>query len=220
MSKDKPKEIIKKEEVVHKIQFKTIEAKKKPPKKTKAKRKPRPKKTKAQLLLEKKQKQKRIKKRKEKLKKLKQKRLEQKIKREKLRKLKKQKRLEKLEKQRLEKEKKEKLKKEKEDQAKEQSRLDGIKTGFVNGVRSKMQEFQRYPLISKARREEGTVYLSFQVHKDGTITNIKINKSSGYKRLDKAALKIFRRMGTDFKIPADLKEEYMNLVLPVIFKLK
>ena len=83
-----------------------------------------------------------------------------------------------------------------------------------------MSKFQRYPLISKARKEEGTALISFRVHKDGKITDIKIKTSSGYKRLDKAALNIFRKMGTSYSIPKDIKEDFMDLVIPVSFKLK
>jgi len=210
ISNKKVKKVIKKEEVVHKIQFKTIEEKPKPKpkakpklvKKPKEKPKPKPQKPNKQVLLEKKQQKNRLEKQKEELKK---KKLLEKIKADELKK----KKLKKKQKQ-----------KEEAAKQKEEQRLDGIKTGYVNGIRNKMQRFQKYPLISKARREEGTVYISFTVNKDGSISNIKINKSSGFKRLDKAALKIFRRMGTGFNIPSDLKEEQMNLVLPVIFKLK
>lgn len=45
-----------------------------------------------------------------------------------------------------------------------------------------------YPRISKNRGEEGSVLLEVQVLTDGTTGMVKILKSSGYKRLDKAAL--------------------------------
>jgi protein TonB len=49
-----------------------------------------------------------------------------------------------------------------------------------------------YPLLSKRRDETGTVYVSFVVGLTGQIQNIELKKSSGYGRLDDAALEAMR----------------------------
>ena len=46
-----------------------------------------------------------------------------------------------------------------------------------------------YPRISRRRNEEGTVTLSLHVLSNGSIDQVSIIKSSGYRRLDEAALK-------------------------------
>jgi protein TonB len=46
-----------------------------------------------------------------------------------------------------------------------------------------------YPALSRRRGEEGSVTLSFDISASGKISNIQIIKSSGHKRLDKAAEK-------------------------------
>lgn len=50
-----------------------------------------------------------------------------------------------------------------------------------------------YPRMSKLRGETGTVTLSIQVLSDGSVENIAILQSSGYRRLDEAALKAAKK---------------------------
>lgn len=46
-----------------------------------------------------------------------------------------------------------------------------------------------YPKASLMNEEQGTVTMSFLVGADGTVLESKVDKSSGYKNLDKAAIK-------------------------------
>jgi protein TonB len=46
-----------------------------------------------------------------------------------------------------------------------------------------------YPKASLMNEEQGTVSMSFLVKADGTVADSKIDKSSGFKNLDKAAIK-------------------------------
>lgn len=45
-----------------------------------------------------------------------------------------------------------------------------------------------YPLMSQRFREQGTVRVRFLIKRDGTVNNAEIMRSSGYPRLDKAAM--------------------------------
>ncbi|MYM32051.1 TonB family protein [Duganella sp. CY15W] len=46
-----------------------------------------------------------------------------------------------------------------------------------------------YPKASLMNEEQGTVSMSFLVKSDGTVADSKVEKSSGFKNLDKAAIK-------------------------------
>lgn len=46
-----------------------------------------------------------------------------------------------------------------------------------------------YPKASLMNEEQGTVTMSFLVNADGSVADSKIEKSSGFKNLDKAAIK-------------------------------
>ena len=46
-----------------------------------------------------------------------------------------------------------------------------------------------YPKASLMNEEQGTVSMSFLINADGTVADSKLEKTSGFKNLDKAALK-------------------------------
>ena len=46
-----------------------------------------------------------------------------------------------------------------------------------------------YPKASLMNEEQGTVSMSFLVNADGSVADSKVDKSSGFKNLDKAAVK-------------------------------
>lgn len=51
-------------------------------------------------------------------------------------------------------------------------------------------EKPEYPRASLVNEEQGTVILSLQIGTDGKVTDSKVEKSSGFKNLDKATLKL------------------------------
>jgi periplasmic protein TonB len=51
-------------------------------------------------------------------------------------------------------------------------------------------EKPEYPRASLVNEEQGTVVLSLMIGADGKVTDSKVEKSSGFKNLDKAALKL------------------------------
>lgn len=51
----------------------------------------------------------------------------------------------------------------------------------------------RYPHEARRKREEGTVFLELLLARDGTVADIRVARSSGYSRLDAAALEAVRR---------------------------
>lgn len=51
----------------------------------------------------------------------------------------------------------------------------------------------KYPVESRRRKEQGTVFLTVLVGTDGSVAEINVSRSSGSARLDKAALEAVRR---------------------------
>ena len=51
----------------------------------------------------------------------------------------------------------------------------------------------RYPLESRRKKEQGTVLLSLILGTDGAVEQISVSRSSGFSRLDDAALQAVRR---------------------------
>ncbi|MEF3255278.1 MAG: energy transducer TonB [Deferribacterales bacterium] len=71
-------------------------------------------------------------------------------------------------------------------------------TSYFYKFRRQLYNVWRYPAESVISGEQGTVRIKFTILKDGTITNVNIVSSSGYSKLDKAAVDALRSMG---KVP-------------------
>lgn len=76
-----------------------------------------------------------------------------------------------------------------------------------------------YPSLSRKRREEGVVLLRVHVRADGTADELEVFESSGYSRLDEAALRAVKRWQF---VPAKLGDQHVAawVRVPVRFDLK
>ena len=78
----------------------------------------------------------------------------------------------------------------------------------------------QYPYLSKQRREEGTVVLKVLVNSSGNAATVVIERSSGYSRLDDAAVDVVQKRWRF--VPAKQGDEAIAawVLIPMIFKLK
>lgn len=86
---------------------------------------------------------------------------------------------------------------------------------YINYVYEILKKNIYYPNLALRRGLEGTVYIEFLVTTKGEIKNIKISKSSGYKVLDEAGIKIAERCSPLKAPPKEIK-----LTAPIVFALK
>lgn len=103
--------------------------------------------------------------------------------------------------------------------AEEQARLSGIRNAYIGSIKNAVEKNKKYPQLSKARGEEGSVVLKFRIHQDGKISDIGLQSSSSFEKLDEAAIKAVEKLGVFNAIPKDLEEEYMDISIPMKFKL-
>lgn len=73
----------------------------------------------------------------------------------------------------------------------------------------------KYPPLSQRFREEGTVVLTLNVGADGVLSNASIGKSSGYKRLDIAALEFI----STCRFPGGVGQSERSVDYPMHFRL-
>ena len=69
----------------------------------------------------------------------------------------------------------------------------------------------------RTRGQHGKAILSFKLSRDGNILNLKIEKSTGHKSLDQAALRAIKEGGPYPMIPKALNEKYAFLKIPISF---
>ncbi|MBD3748054.1 MAG: energy transducer TonB [Sphingobacteriales bacterium] len=75
-----------------------------------------------------------------------------------------------------------------------------------------------YPTFSKNNCLQGTIYISFQLNKDGEVFNSQVQKGMGID-LDAEALRLIRLTSKHWIIPSDY-DSNSKIVIPVTFSLK
>ena len=79
---------------------------------------------------------------------------------------------------------------------------------------------KNYPKRAKRRHQQGRVSVSFTVSHSGTITNIKVFKSSSTAALDKAAIKAIQKVSRKLRFLKGMPKKSLNLKITVAYVLK
>ena len=85
-------------------------------------------------------------------------------------------------------------------------------------VLARMERFRRYPTASRARQEQGVVYLRCRIDRDGQVLAAAVEHSSGSPALDQAALDTLQRAAPLPRIPKE-RPDPLELSIPVEFSI-
>lgn len=87
-------------------------------------------------------------------------------------------------------------------------------------VAAELAEHFRYPRLARSRGWEGQVVLTFRVHPDGRLSDVRVRESSGRAILDEAALQALRSVGRIPGVAERAPESTISLTLPVTYRLQ
>jgi len=95
-----------------------------------------------------------------------------------------------------------------------------IQTHYLAAVLSQIQREKYYPRNARRRGEQGEALVSFVIRKDGILESIVIQASSGYRRLDEAAIRTLERASPVLPIPDALRRNRWEMSVPITFALR
>ena len=96
----------------------------------------------------------------------------------------------------------------------------GAVTDYYTRLQAWLGKHKRYPRLARLRNEQGIVLLRFVVKNDGKVSNVTIEKSSGYSRLDEEAGKMLQRSQPLPKIPPEIRKKQLEFLVPIQFFLQ
>lgn len=82
-------------------------------------------------------------------------------------------------------------------------------------MQNAIKKHQKYPKKATKMRQQGVVEVSFFFKTNGTVTDVKVVKSSGFETLDEAAMDAIKKACKDFPI---LEKDYV-IKIPMAYKL-
>src|SRR5512143_3539971 len=86
-------------------------------------------------------------------------------------------------------------------------------------LKIKVESMLRYPELAAMSGYQGTLYIKFDIMKDGSLSNLELLKSSGYKILDDEALRAIRASAPFQPLPDDWRMERYSIRAAVLFYL-
>ncbi len=90
---------------------------------------------------------------------------------------------------------------------------------YIQGVLQVINRRKTYPRESIEREEEGRVVLGVSVATDGRVVEVHVEESSGFQRLDQAALKIISEISA-FPLLPSVVGAPLHLHIPIVYRLE
>jgi protein TonB len=94
-----------------------------------------------------------------------------------------------------------------------------IMAAFQGRLMAHLGKHKRYPMSARQRRQQGTAWVRLTLDRNGRVLSRRLERGCGIEALDREAEELLDRAQPLPPIPADLKEDQMELVLPVEFSL-
>lgn len=98
--------------------------------------------------------------------------------------------------------------------------IPGELVDYMSVLQAWLEKHKEYPRGARLRRIEGTTLLYFVMDKRGRVIDFRIQKSSGFKMLDREVEEMIQRAQPLPQIPEDMNRDRLELVVPAQFMLR
>jgi len=90
-------------------------------------------------------------------------------------------------------------------------------SNYKGRVAAKLRRAKRYPRQAERKQLTGVVHVSFTIASSGSVSGIRIRRSSGHAVLDQAAVDMVTRAAPMPKFPREMRQASLTLQVPVRF---
>ncbi len=94
----------------------------------------------------------------------------------------------------------------------------GTGDDYLDRLRRHIAKYKRYPPDALKGKQEGTVWVTIEIARDGTVLDAQIQRSSGYPLLDRAILDMVHAASPVPPLPAEVTGETRRIGLPWEFR--
>ena len=95
-----------------------------------------------------------------------------------------------------------------------------IKETYLSTIQKTIEENKYYPKRAKRLKQEDTVIIEFNIHKNGSIHSLYIKNKSSYRRLNKAALLTIKNIVQFAPIPNEFNKKTLKITVPISFVIR
>ncbi|WP_319557713.1 TonB family protein [Thiomicrorhabdus sp.] len=90
---------------------------------------------------------------------------------------------------------------------------------YFSELKAWLNRHKEYPVRAKQNKEQGVAIVQFTIDRQGKVLSAKLKRSSGFKRLDHAALQMLQKANPLPAIPEFLGRDSLTLAIPVEYSL-
>ena len=94
-----------------------------------------------------------------------------------------------------------------------------LESEYLAKVQAKIEKNKVYPKVAKRLNQTGKVIVSFDILKDGKVTNIKIINKSKFEKLDEASIELLTNIEFFEAIPNELNKTVWNIQIPINYQI-
>lgn len=97
--------------------------------------------------------------------------------------------------------------------------IESLLAQYIESVKAAVKNAKSYPQMSQRLRETGSAQINFTVAANGELTSVSVAESSGYDRLDQAAVEAVRAAAPFDPVPPETGLETLSMSITLIFEL-
>lgn len=105
------------------------------------------------------------------------------------------------------------------DSARQQAVDTDWRRAYLQRLRQTLAHHKQYPPMARRFGEEGEALLSFDIQRDGRITQESLIRGTGSERLDQAALQAARQLARFEPLPDHYPQDSLTISVPLIYRL-
>ncbi len=98
--------------------------------------------------------------------------------------------------------------------------MPGSAADYMAVLQAWLERHKQYPRRAQLRRQEGTALLYFVMDRDGRVIDYRLQRSSGHDLLDREVAAMIERAQPLPRIPEDMAQDRLEVVVPVQFFLR
>jgi protein TonB len=88
------------------------------------------------------------------------------------------------------------------------------------GIYTQIQHHKVYPAAARARGQQGVVKFAFSIDRQGRVISSRVDQTSGFAALDKAAMETIQKAQPFPRAPAGVSGDEFSFTIPIEFKIR
>ena len=98
--------------------------------------------------------------------------------------------------------------------------IEHLEARYKARLKAAIEAHKRYPRRARRLGQQGQIIVRFVVDHNGVINAVEVVQSSGFKRLDQAAIETIRSISGQLPFPEEIPRKHWTFRIPITYRLR